>query len=154
MSLALPMGTRESCPLLHIWFLLILALTFRLVFHHPFLPINQTCLLCLIQIYTSTFRGTTYSAPQMFDELHCSNWYPSYISITFLLASFASQCNSLKQYFLRTNNIFRWKRFMVCRRHWKNKFKNIYNQSPLVDFFWKLSPVQRREESAASTDCK
>ncbi len=53
-----------------------------------------------------------------------------YISIT-LRAGFAS----LKQYFLRTNNICRWKLFLLCRRHWKNKFKNIYNQSPLVDFF-------------------
>jgi hypothetical protein len=29
----------------------------------------------------------------------------SYISITFLMAVFASQCNSLIQYFLKTNNI-------------------------------------------------
>jgi hypothetical protein len=30
-----------------------------------------------------------------------------YISITFLLTVFASQCNSLIQYFFKTNNIFR-----------------------------------------------
>ncbi len=147
MSLALPMGRRESCPLLYIWFLLILALTYRLIFHHPFLLVNQTCLLCLSQIYTSSF-GEQH-IPQLWylmrfitptDTVSC-------ISITFLLAVFASQCKSLIQYFLKTNNICRWKRFMLCQRHWKNKFKNIYNQSPLVDFFWNY-PQCRGERRA------
>ena len=128
------MGRRESCPLLYIWFLLILALTYRLIFHHPFLLVNQTCQLCLSQIYTSTFgvNNEFCISDISWDSLL---QLISYISITFLLSVFASQCNSLTQYFLKTNNICRWKRFMLCRRHWKNKFKNIYNQSPLVDFF-------------------
>ncbi len=37
---------------------------------------------------------------------------------------------------------------MLCRRHWKNKFQNIYDQSPLVDFFGNYHQCrgERREQ--------
>ena len=77
----------------------------------------------------------------------------SYISITFLLAVFASQCNSLIQYFFKLIIFAGEKGSCYARDIGKINLKTLSSESS-SGFFWKLSPVQRVEESAASTDCK
>ncbi len=120
LSLAEPIGTRDSCPLINVWLLLMLALKGKLT--QPTSP--SYFLLHHFFLHVLAFTVTSLSSRSRKFPLSCKSLHKDFIydnnalmailspterliyyQLEFLLLCFASEFNSLVQFFQSTNNI-------------------------------------------------